>query len=53
MTPEEIAIIVQTAITLTQFAMDQIGKAEFLTPEQKQGFIDRITAAQAAIPEWK
>ncbi len=53
MTPVEIAILVNAVVSLIQLLTAQIAQAEGLTPGQKQAFIDRITAAQNAIPEWK
>ncbi len=53
MTPIEIELAVNALIILIQVLGTQLAKAEGLTPEQKQAFIDRITAAQLSIPEWK
>ncbi len=53
MTPTEITLAVNAAVMLIQLVTTQLAEAEGLTPEQKKAFTDRITAAQAAIPEWK
>ena len=53
MTPVEIGLMVNAVIALIQVLTTQLAQAEGLTPEQKKEFIDRITAAQNAIPEWK
>ena len=53
MTAAEIALLVNGIIALIQVLTAQLAKAEGLTPEQKKEFIDRITAAQNSIPEWK
>lgn len=53
MTPVEIEMAVNALVILIQVLGTQLAKAEGLTQEQKQAYLDRITAAQAAIPEWK
>lgn len=53
MSAAEIALLVSSVTTLIQILVAQLAANEELTPTQKQEFIDRITAAQAAIPEWK
>ena len=53
MTPLEIAAAVNALVILIQVLGPAIARAEGLTPEQKQAYMDRISAAQAAIPEWK
>ena len=52
MTPVEITLMVNAITALIQIVVTQLAQAEGLTPEQKKEFTDRITAAQAAIPEW-
>ncbi len=53
MTPLEIELAINAVIVLIQVLGTQLAQAEGLTPEQKQAYLDRITAAQNAIPEWK
>lgn len=53
MTPVEIELMVSALISLIQLLSAKLAQAEGLTPEQKQAFIDRISAAQNAIPEWE
>lgn len=53
MTTIEITLMVNAIIALIQVLTTQLAQAEGLTPEQKQAFIDRISTAQNAIPEWK
>ncbi len=53
MTLLEIDLAVNALIVLIQFLTTQLAQAEGLTPEQKQAYLDRITAAQNAIPEWE
>ncbi len=52
MTTVEIGLMVNAIIALIQVLTTQLAQAEGLTPEQKQAYLDRITAAQNAIPEW-
>ncbi len=53
MTPVEIELAINALVSLIQVLGTQLAKAEGLTAEQKQAYIDRITAAQNSIPEWK
>ena len=52
MTPVQIEALVSGLILVIQLVNQQIGDSAELTPEEKQAFIDRIKAAQAAVPEW-
>jgi hypothetical protein len=53
MNPVELELAISALVTLIQLFTTQLAQAEGLTPEQKQAYLDRITAAQNAIPEWK
>lgn len=53
MTPVEIELAISALVTLIQLFTTQLAQAEGLTKEQKQAYLDRITAAQNAIPKWE
>ena len=53
MDPIEIGLLITAVTTLIQVISAQISKADNLTDEEKKLFIDRITAAQASVPDWK
>jgi hypothetical protein len=53
MNPLQIEMAINAIVILIQVLTTQLAQAEGLTAEQKQAYLDRITAAQVAIPEWK
>lgn len=53
MSPLELELAISALVTLIQLFTTQLAQAEGLTKEQKQAYLDRITAAQNAIPEWR
>ena len=53
MTPAEIQAIIGGLVLLIQLVSTQVENSLDLTPEQKKELIDRITAAQNAVPKWE
>jgi hypothetical protein len=53
MSPIQIEMAINAIVVLIQVLTTQLAQAEGLTAEQKQVFLDRITAAQSSIPKWE
>lgn len=51
--PAEIQLIISGLLAIIQLITTFIDKADNLTNEEKQAYLNRIKLAQLSVPEWK
>jgi hypothetical protein len=53
MTPLEIQALVSGLVLMIQLVNQQLETTDKLTDEEKAAFVERIKAAQVAVPDWE